>query len=194
MWRRPHLARRLAKLSGKLFEFSLDFIPLKAPRRDIAVDINRSSISTVQSGAGDLDRPTSTPVLKLFLCSLTPWCSACAATHKMGRRRARDWSQAFTLWLPSKVAMLNIGPPRLRAEWLYRPFSNFLRRDGKRSESPIGIPHRNRSQPLNCALEACASSHTKARSRRLTSDWPPIRRACLNHCNAGCLEDSSPVF
>jgi hypothetical protein len=118
--------------------------------------------------------------------ALVTWCSACAATHKMGRRRARDWSQAFTLWLPSKVAMLNIGPPRLRAEWLYRPFSNFLRRDGKRSESPIGILHRNRSQPLNCALEACASSHTKARSRRLTSDWPPIRRACLNHCNAGC--------
>jgi hypothetical protein len=118
--------------------------------------------------------------------ALVTWCSACAATHKMGRRRARDWSQAFTLWLPSKVAMLNIGPPRLRAEWLYRPFSNFLRRDGKRSESPIGILHRNRSQPLNCTLEACASSHTKARSRRLTSDWPPIRRACLNHCNAGC--------
>src|SRR4249919_2491654 len=71
MWRRPHLARRLAKLTGKLFEFSLDFIPLKAPRREIAVDINRSSISTVQSGAGDLDRPTSAPV-QLFLCSLTP--------------------------------------------------------------------------------------------------------------------------
>jgi hypothetical protein len=51
--------------------------------------------------------------------------------------------------------MLNIGPPRLRAEWPYRPFSNFLRRDGKRPGSQIGVLHPNSSQPFNCALEAC---------------------------------------
>jgi hypothetical protein len=56
-------------------------------------------------------------------------------------------------------------------------------------KSPIGILHPNRSQPLNCALEACASWHTKARSRSVTSDWPPQFAAVLKR-----LQRAGPMF
>jgi hypothetical protein len=46
-----------------------------------------------------------------------------------------------------------------------RSESFFLRRGGKRPGSQIGVLHPNSSQSFNCALEACARWHTKARSR-----------------------------
>ena len=67
--RQPHLASALTELARKLLDRILNLVPIKAPWSDIAIDINRFPVSTVQSRAGCFESSASTSLL-LFLRSL----------------------------------------------------------------------------------------------------------------------------
>ena len=65
----PHFASALTELARKLLDRILNLVPIKVPWSDIAIDINRFPVSTVQSRAGCFERAANAPLL-LFLRSL----------------------------------------------------------------------------------------------------------------------------